>query len=229
LHSILKRIRPILGLLLLILIASVCVWAAYPATDNFTRTNSGTLGANWADSLGNTTPCQILSNTAANTSGGGVCSEVYNAETFNNDQYVQATFSNVTTSGTADIAVMIRTAVASANGYACGLRTALDGTHYVMWKLVSGSLSQIGVASSTVVANGDVVKFQVVGTTLNCYANGSLVLGPLTDSALSSGYPGLRGNNSLSGYSMWTLFSADCIPTCGGAAASELSGPAVIH
>jgi hypothetical protein len=157
-------------------------------SDNFTRTNATTLGANWTDSLGNTNSLAISSNTAiAHVAAGS--SEIWTANSFTANQFSKATF---TTLGDADIQVMVRTLAATANGYACGRRLALSGSgYYVLFKLVSGTLTEIGIPGVNFVTAGDVVYLSAVGTTITCNVNGVPQLTG-TDSSLSSGSPGLR-------------------------------------
>ncbi len=171
-------------LLIALLVSTVLLWAALPATDNFNRAGPG-LGANWTD---NTGTFQIVSSVdvASNTASLYVFNH-WNADTFANDQY---SFGTVTaTSGGNNIGVSARAATgATATGY---IYNCDNGTHYLI-KFVSGTDTTLGTAANACTVN-DVLRIEANGTSIVGKRNGLNHVGPITDSAITSGFAGLSG------------------------------------
>lgn len=208
-----KRLRIFAVWLAILSLAAVCY--ATSVSDNFTRANSGTLGANWSAALGLAAGFGISSNSAIETNAGvGPDAAVWTANTFGPTQFSRATIRNP---GSAfDEQVMVNALVASSNTYVCGLRTAVDATHYMMGKIITGAFTQLGSTSSVTVTDGDVVEMQHgAANAISCKANGVVVVGPVTDAALSAGSPGIRGNAG-SNIIMWNLWFGGDIVTSGG-------------
>jgi hypothetical protein len=144
------------------------------ATDDFNRAS---LGANWTNALG---AVVIDSNTRAVCSVAGENDAFYNALTFSADQYAQA----VVTLSTADwVGVCVR---ASANNSYVFYGSTSD---WEITRWVSGVAGVIASGSWTA-STGDVLRLEVVGTTLRAFRNGVLV-SIATDTSLSTGNPGV--------------------------------------
>lgn len=157
-----------------------------PATDTFTGSNGtqlSTYSASWTtvkadfDIQSN----QLAPDVAATEGGAG-----WNADTFNNDQYAQAT---LVASPSADIGVAVRVNVATPNDDYYGFYA--DVTNAFLFKVINGTWTQIGT-NITRPANGSVLRLEAQGTTLTCYDDGASVRAA-TDSALTSGAAGVAG------------------------------------
>ena len=172
--------------------------ALFSVSDNFDRGNSANLGANWGLCLGAAKGFGISGNLATNENSGiGPDCGYWSANAFTANQY-----SKVVIAGhiaTADQAVVVRSTIvggASGNAYGCGLRTGLDSTFYTMWKIVAGTLTQIGTTSAVIFRIGNTVELDAVGTTITCKVNGYNIIAPVTDASIASGQIGIRANSS---------------------------------
>lgn len=159
-------------------------------SDNFTRANSGTLGANWSDALGNTLPWSIISNQAGTP--GGPVQEYWSANAFTNNQFSKATFTTMIASANEEVGV--RMSAVAGTTYLCGYRQSVDAVNYVVRKLVAGTQTVLS-DTSTVVTLNDVVEIDAVGTTITCKVNGSSIFSG-TDSSIASGSAGIIANST---------------------------------
>lgn len=158
------------------------------ASDNFNRSNENPLsgGGNWLTSTGET-PLQITSDfVSCTTLGGNTNYQYYNGGiSWPNDQYSQVQLTtNVANSGTSS-GCMVRISATTATFYTASI---ING-NLVLSKVVAGSFTSLATVSYSF-TNGDVMLFQVVGTTLSCYMNGVLKT-TTTDSSITSGFPGI--------------------------------------
>lgn len=174
-------------------------------TDNFTRANSGTLGANWTGSCCGFNQLQIVSN-QANTITTAFGLDMYSATTFSPNQFAQVTLVNLASS---DQAVQVRSALATNDSYACGRRALIDASNYVLYKEVANVLTQIGTTSSIGVNGGDVVRLSANGTHIFCTINGVTPAAlSVTDTSQTAGYPGLRAHDVSGTTPVFSNFSA---------------------
>lgn len=160
---------------------------ALPATDNFNRADSGDLGTNWDVIFGD--GFQITSNTAASNTdfGGGFdCAEIWNADSFGDDQYSKATVSGATGTGGAS-GLAVRGATDNYYGWYS------DSANGYIFEVVGGSFNTFATGDAW--SDSDDVELQVEGTTITPLRNGSedLSVGAQTDSSLASGAAGLSG------------------------------------
>lgn len=148
------------------------------ASDDFNRAN-GALGADWASFFGGIT---VSGNAAL---GGSLVSAArWTASTFAADHWSEATISGFA-SGTTYPGVAVRLD-ASGNGY----YIAIDSGNAYVQRLTGGVEFSIATRSTSW-ANGDVMRLEVVGTTLKVFKNGTQVGTDVTDATYSSGQPGL--------------------------------------
>ena len=63
-----------------------------------------------------------------------------------------------------------------------------------MFKMVAGNTNTSLGSFSTTPANGDLIRLEISGTSLSCYRNGVLVIGPVTDSSYATGQPGVTSS-----------------------------------
>lgn len=159
------------------------------ASDDFNRADNTTLGSNWiTDELGG---WSIVSNTAQDTNSAEADSIVAWNATFANDHFSQATIVlkkapavNVRVSS-ADVRATRSTYFAQAGSINCYIE-----------KIVSGSATLLyNGPNFTVVSVGDVFRCEVAGTTLRMFKNGTQIGVDTTDASLTSGAPGMMGNN----------------------------------
>jgi hypothetical protein len=183
------------------------------ATDNFTRANSSTLGANWSNGATVGTSLGIISNKASNeNSGGGQASSVYTGTSFSNDQFSAVTLSVIPD---ADAQCTVRESQVAATYYAGGFRSNIDLTHYVLYKRVAGTPTQIGATSSLVVTAGDQIECMASQSTVSLYVNqgsGWVLAVQGTDTSIASGSPGLLANNTSGNIGIFTSWSGGTAP-----------------
>lgn len=164
-----------------------------PATDNFNRANSGTLGSNWTeqDAAGTGSTNQIVSNQATGSGSRDFTRAFWNADVFGNDQYSQSLLAacndymylSVRASGTG---------ASGANHYVLVMNNGA-GQSFIQ-KVVAGSLTTLASGLTNFNASGDSGKIGVVGTTITVYrdtGSGFVSIGSVTDSSLASGSAGL--------------------------------------
>ena len=160
--------------------------------DTFTRGNSGTLGANWT-ALCDATDTQVLgitSNAAQPQVVGGRATSYWNANTFANDQYSQALAGGSALGTNTHLdGVTVRTSAGTYYGFTWNLVNS--GTTLSIFKVVSGTFTSIGAGIvNTVAVIGSLMRLEVVGTVLNAYVDGNLVLTG-SDADIVSGAPGI--------------------------------------
>lgn len=158
-------------------------------TDNFNRSNSSTLGANWSEALGN---WSIASNRLqAPTSGTGPfeCVTTTSAHAAKVHQTVQVT--HVT--GSAFDGGIIARFLNTSNFYSVYVSAGNIG----VYKCVSGSFSQVGSNVAVTITANSVIKFQVgdgnSASAIKVWYNGTLTH-TLSDSSITSaGQAGVFG------------------------------------
>jgi hypothetical protein len=164
-------------------------------TDDFNRADtgaSGGWGANWTtyqEGSATSSGFQILTNKAHIVTSFTLRSAKWNGGSVGADQFSQATMS----AGSVDFGEYVAVRKADGNNfYAAG---RLNDVTVRLVKYVAGVQTTLDTQTVSTV-NGDVFKLTVSGTTLNFYVNGVLKIGPITDSSLASGQPGLRSINT---------------------------------
>lgn len=171
-----------------------------PATDNFTRANSGSLGANWTEQIHG---LQISSNHATPVVSLTYQFVFWNADVFNNDQYSELTISNFDGSAGQDGPTVRASGTAgSAQNYfmLCDLPNGRTQFYYYH----GGTFTQIGTNITTAWANGDIAHLEVSGTTFTLKRNGTTI-GTETDSNIGSGSAGFELRNPTNDTaSLWT-------------------------
>lgn len=167
---------------------------ALPATDAFTNSNGTSLVSHSASWTQNTGAAYIQSNALASNTSGNEMGAHWNADTFDADQYSQGTL--VATSSNVFIGPAVRVAASASTYYGY----YLDNNETYMFKMVSGSWTQIG-GSGSGSSGGISLRLEVSGTTLTPIRAGSTdsSVGAQTDSSIASGSAGVTGyGNSVS-------------------------------
>jgi hypothetical protein len=105
----------------------------------------------------------------------------------NDDQSVSATWVKTGSPSVQNNSLTLRGSPTALTNYNCAPNNT--GTSLTIAKFVAGSFTSLGSQSATI-NNGDVISFNISGSSMNCYVNGALILGA-TDSSITSGFPGL--------------------------------------
>lgn len=162
-------------------------------TDSFNGTNGNTLttyNANWA--LWGTAQfnnCRIEGSPGVGDNN--ACADTRNGQTWTNDQWAELQVDPTSLPGNT-FYVCVRTTSPSnnADGYCAGMNSGNFNGNYRIVRFTNGTDTSL-VASTQAVATGDVVNFQVQGTTLTLRVNGTVLL-TTTDITYSTGSPGLH-------------------------------------
>jgi hypothetical protein len=129
-------------------------------------------------------------------SSGSVCAAIYN-QTFANDQYAQIVSIYPSTTRASGIGVRMS---GSANTF-CGYGFYVMGGAQRLFKVVNGVKTDLGSVGTEAIANTDVWKLEISGTTLTAYKNGSVYTavgtnGQATVTDFASGKAGYFGYGS---------------------------------
>lgn len=155
------------------------------ATDDFNRANSGTLGANWTGTTGAAARFSIVSNQAKNN-GTTITLDSYTGTSAPANQYSKITLKTILGVSDEGPGPAVRVSTAAVTAYFAQCNTV----EIKLYKVVSGSFTQLG-SDAAAAANNDVVEIDANGTSITVKKNGSTVIGPITDSAISTGNWGL--------------------------------------
>lgn len=170
---------------------------ALPVTDNFTGTNNTALtsySSSWTNNVG---AFRIRSNACGINYTSGDAAAHWNADTFDNNQYAEAT---VTAIGSTDyIGIAVRCAASGATFISF---TANSNDASYLSQYVSGTYTDLG--TSTAFAVGDVIRLEVSGSTVTAKINGVTKITATT--SITSGYAGVggAGNSGDSLIDGWT-------------------------
>jgi hypothetical protein len=189
-----------------------------PASDNFTGTNGTAVQVNNSGWGVNTSGMVIQSNALAGNTLNHDAFIYWNADAFNNDQYSQLTVVAVTANTYAGPAVRM----AKSSTQTAYFLQGDSGDGLYLMKIVSSTETQLGSAGAVLAAN-DVLRLDVVGTTLTPKKNGSAVSPPgaQTDSSIASGAAGINIFNNSTG----TLVDDWSADNYSAAAAGSLTVP----
>jgi hypothetical protein len=175
-------------------------------SDNFNRSDSNTVGANWTEVADD---WSIKSNQLAPglTTTGVI---IYNLPLNTIDHYAEVAMSIASTTS---MGVFARSDLA-ANSYYL-LRS--NGTSWNLFTNIAGSFTSIGSYAATLV-NGDVARIQCIGSTIKAFINGVERIS-VTDTAITTGsYAGVRSTQSSTArYDNFTTADAGPIYTEEGA------------
>jgi hypothetical protein len=173
-----------------------------PATgtifDNFNRAD-GPLGSNWLTSLDLAGPAPVVSSNQCRGSD-TLCPAYWNpaVNSFSNDQHAQATYVTATSFDHAGVVVRHDT-----SGHSNFYLFFANGSNLSIYKCTAGSYLQIGTGTNSGFANGDVLRLEVVGSTLTAKVNGTTFI-TVTDSSFTSGQPGILANHSTEFMDDWS-------------------------
>jgi hypothetical protein len=173
----------------------VVVVLAVSASDDFNRSDAGTLGANWTNQ--NTNTPDIVSNTAAG--GDTVLTAAFWAvatNDFPNDHCSKIQITSGLSAGAQFVGVSVR--ATDGAGVADRYEFIVDSAEGRFREILNDTV----VASTTftlAIANSDTIKLCVTGSDFTLYKNDSSV-NTFNDASLTTGQPGLSffGNSSRS-------------------------------
>jgi hypothetical protein len=160
------------------------------ATDAFNRANEVlSAGANWK-AVGDLNSSQIVSNSVQWNSPGNNATR-YEAVTAPDDQYAKVTLGGLVAPSGEGVGPAVRmdttgTASSDDNFYFGQVNT----TESRLFKCVAGTFTQLG-SDGAAFANGDVCQIQARGDQISLLKNGSVVIGPITDTSLTAGQFGI--------------------------------------
>lgn len=178
--------------------------------DNFNRADEAPLASPWAGVTG-AGSMSLFSNSARVFQTGPDEYEVYTGSGIGGDQYAQAT---ITTIGAGVAGLLVRFASGSKAGY----RFYGDATSTQIDRQPGGT--NIGSPGAGL-NNGDVVKLEAVGTTINLYVNGVLRCTG-TDATYASGNPGMFAVGTAGGNPILDNFSAGDVGSGSAGKASKV-------
>jgi hypothetical protein len=181
------------------------------ATDDFHR-QDGALTSPWTIVTGNPTNFQITTNIANVSSLTADDAYYFNTVPPIGDQWAQCTLNAPSNSAaTHGYGVTVRCST-SANTY---YRLTGNRVGYELYKQVAAAPTTLSTAASPVFNTGDVIRLEVIGTTLICYRNG-ISFFSISDAGIATGVPGIGFSSTETvsagnGISLWS--AGDFSPT----------------
>lgn len=166
---------------------------ALPATDNFTGadgTNLTTYSGNWSLNNGN---FRLFSNALRPLGTGSIeCAARWNADTFADNQYAQATF----VAGTAGVyaGIAVRLSISGADTYYAFYSDCTVDSYFI--KYVTGAYTEFALGDP--VPDGSLVRMEANGTIIRVLIDGVQAYSVM-DSSISSGAAGISGFDSGTG------------------------------
>lgn len=165
------------------------------ATSTFTGTNGNDV-ASFTQTNGSDGAIRYDTNKYENPFTGFADAYWSGAGTFTNDQYATAVVTGLSNPGGNNaVGIVLRCSTDTGAGRDCyRIYVYEDSTTAIkIDKVVNGTVTNLATTSVGAFANGDTVEGEVEGTTLRAYRNGVQVGTDITDSALTTGKPGVCG------------------------------------
>lgn len=179
-------------------------------SDNFTRADAATLGANWTGNYFSGTPSAdlaIVSNRASSPATATDAADYYSGAgwTGGNDQYAEVTVQTKPTAS--DCGPTVRGSTSVQSFYTCDINNgdtvALGSTMTVeVYAVVATVFTLVGSTVNMVVSAGDVIRVEAQGTTIRGLVNGVQKVSG-TNSSLSSGKVGIQCWQGVSNFSLF--------------------------
>lgn len=160
-------------------------------TDDYNRAN-GAIGANYTELKAQT--FSIVSNAVPCTFGSDAAAFV-SAVSWPADQYAQIAISAIAgASSDSGAGLMLRCDGTDQNYY----RIVINTTQISIGRFLAGSFSEFTTRSATW-TSGDVLKAQIVGTTMKIFRNGAQLGADITNSDLAAGSAGIAFSSGADG------------------------------
>jgi hypothetical protein len=192
--------------------------------DNFQRANQHPLSLPWVNAP-NGSGLQVVNNQCYPLGATTTCAAVFSGlGVVPNDQWCSITIGEfdefIGASTATPLSLGLRATVASAFGYLFTLQNSASGPHSVATGSILGNSLHNEVslgANCPLIKTGDVFTAVAVGTLIQLYQNGTLVM-TLNDATYTSGYPGLSfaGVTFGSGAGTTSVASFSCGAAFGG-------------
>jgi hypothetical protein len=165
------------------------------AYDNATRAN-GAIGSNWT--LTNN-GINISSNNFVGTVVGTNNVAYWSASSFSSSQFAQVTLTFVNGTDFPGVAVLLSGSGAATQGYNC-----IETTTNIYLQKIFGTTNSTLTSTASTGAAGDILRLEAApGGALTCYKNGVSTL-TASDTAYTSGQPGLFLNGSVATAKNWS-------------------------
>lgn len=176
-------------------------------TDDFNRSDASLGAPNWTDFSGRS-PFAVNSNQCGMWWGSGASGSYWSADSFGDDVFAQATVKKLP-SGSTYVGVAVRHTSSQ-----CYL-ARWTSSQLRLTKWFSGVFTTLGTDAAAPSVN-DVVRIEAVGSSISVYLNGSLAIGPVTDTDLTTGPPGVFGSDGGDGSAQLDDWSGGDLSAGGG-------------
>jgi hypothetical protein len=167
-------------------------------SDNFNRAN-GPLGSNWTTLSGTSAPA-ISGNQLTAGTPNTVNAAYWSANSFNDDQYVQAQFTTPEVSGKYGPGIAVRMS-ASGHGYVLWYGNT-DSTVTIFRMDAPNNLVTLKQSAALTISTTDTWRLEAVGGYLSAYQNGNLIIQTIDDH-YTSGSPGVWMFNATNDLDNW--------------------------
>ena len=168
-------------------------------TDTFTGADGTALptyNAKWATVGGGAVNMTIKTNAAQGATTAG---NVDTGISWPNDQYSQAVVVNPSTGGSDWMGVIVRGSTSALTYYAGGAGNVDNfDQNYRIHRELAGVKTTIGTAATQTMAAADVVRLDVQGSNLTLKLGGTAIIGPTSDTQITSGSAGIWGDDAAS-------------------------------
>jgi hypothetical protein len=154
------------------------------ATDDFNRAD-GDLGSNWDYGRG-VGDLEIISNQAGHSTSGQNVSDIWVADTFDDDQWVQ---SDVTLGTNSNPNLLVRSSGQGASNNSYEFYWTNSGVNRI-WRITNNSGTLISDSGGNPTSGTHTMRFEVVGSQLTTYIDG-VETATVSDSNHTTGRPGI--------------------------------------
>jgi hypothetical protein len=152
-------------------------------------------GGRWINNTGTFTSVRTIGGSAFGTHGGlNYDDSIAHLSGFSPNQYIEGTvYKSGTFSANQEIELLLR--MSTSRDFVRGYEILINyggGCQIMRWNgsMTGGFFTDIGTANIGSIANGDVIKAQMIGNTITVFKNG-VVVGTANDSVVTSGNPGV--------------------------------------
>jgi hypothetical protein len=161
------------------------------ASDNFARTNSGSLGPNWTDMADG----GMAISAQAAIGGAGVAGDMWTEASFTSDQFAQITLTSAQLTGNQWIGAAVRAQHGGQDAYVA-LYTLQGGPQIMLFlRQGGGTWNALGSYNCGLLPAGTRIGMTAVGNTVTVTENGVQRIG-VGDSTLTGGAPGIIANGA---------------------------------
>ena len=168
-------------------------------TDNFNRDNEDPIASPWTTRINGVSDLRIVSNVVYGETDNNDSDAYYSGGTFTGSQFSQVQIA--VASLTDGVGVWARLQAGAHSGYA--FYWSVGAGAWKLRRVDAGSFQTSMQESATPSpSQNDTIKIEASGSTIKGYVNGVLVCSG-TDSTYSTGYPGIKCNDSADAIDNW--------------------------